>query len=132
MKPKWQLRLKGCTFKEASRESLPTSSTSIMTSPSTSNSRSTISSAISSPKIKNTRHLALHHEKVSAKKMEVRNDEMRRAVQYCRDNNCKGYKALKDLGLQYVKDARTINQHLLGNVTTGDEKQNLKLLKCLI
>ena len=35
---------------------------------------------------------------------------------------------MKDLGLQYVKDARTINQHLLGNVTTGDEKQNLKLL----
>ena len=72
--------------------------------------------------------MSLHHEKVSAKKMKAREDEIKRAVQYCQDNNCKGYKALKNLDLQFVKDARTINQHLFGKVTTGLEKQHLKIL----
>ena len=54
--------------------------------------------------------------------------EMERAVQYCRDNNCKGYKAIADLSLEYIKDARTINQHLEGNVITGDEKRNQRIL----
>ena len=126
MKPKWQLRLKGFSFEEASRESLPTSSTTIMNSPSPCNSRSTI---ISSPstKLKNSRHLSLHQKKIKSKKMEIKNGEMRIAVKYCLDNNCKGYIALKDLDLMFVKDARTINQHLCGNVTTGNEKKKLKL-----
>jgi hypothetical protein len=86
-------------------------------------------STTSSPKTsKNARHMSLHHEKMSAKKMKVKQLEIEKAVKYCRDNNCKGYKAITDLGLQYVKDARTINQHLQGNVITGDEKKYQKIL----
>ena len=44
-------------------------------------------------------------------------------MKYFRDNNCKGYKAITELSLVYVKDAWTINQHLQGKVVTGDEKK---------
>ena len=104
MKPKWHLRLKGSDL--AASPSITTQA----------------------PKSKNTRHLSLHHEKVNAKKLDDKKEEINRAVQYCRDNNCKGYKAINDLSLIHVKDPRTINQHLQGNVTTGNEKENQRML----
>ena len=110
MKPEWQLRLKGWSESPASK------------------SRQ-ISSPIISPNTpKKTRHLSLHDEKVSAKKMKAKKMEIEKAVKYCRDNNCKGYKAIAELGLVYVKDARTINQHLQGKVVTGDEKREQRIL----
>ena len=73
----------------------------------------TTSSTISSPSSKNTRHLSIFHEKMNAKKMKLKQIEIEQAVKYCRENNCKGYKAIADLGLKSVKDGRTINQHLM-------------------
>ena len=63
-----------------------------------------------------------------AKKMGTKTLEIKRAVEYCRENGCKGYEAIKELGLLHVKDPRTINQHLLGNVITGDEKRSERIL----
>ena len=60
--------------------------------------------------------------------MEDKNKELDRAVKYCKDNKCKGYKAITDLQLQLIKDPRTINQHLAGNVITGNEKEKQRIL----
>ena len=103
MKPKWNLRLKDVLASSASD------------SPQTSTSKTTM-------------HLSLHHEKLHAKKMEDKNKELGRAVKYCKDNKCKGYKAITDLQLQLIKDPRTINQHLAGNVITGNEKEKQRIL----
>ena len=54
--------------------------------------------------------------------------EIEAAVKYCRDNNCKSYKAITDLSLQYIKDLRTINSHLAGEVLTGNEKKSQRIL----
>ena len=59
--------------------------------------------------------------------MEMKQFELEQAVKYCRDNNCKGYKAIADLGLLYIKDARTINWHLQGMVITGDKESYQKI-----
>ena len=105
MKPKWQLRLNGLSESPASKSSQ-------------------MSSPIISPNTpKKTRHLSLHGEKVSAKKMKAKKMEIEKAVKYCRDNNCNGYKTITELGRVYVKDPQTINQHLQGKVVTGDEKK---------
>ena len=49
-------------------------------------------------------------------------------VEYCRENSCKGYRAIKELDLKYVKDARTINKHLSGQVATDNEKGYQRIL----
>ena len=59
--------------------------------------------------------------------MEAKTKEIEAAVKYCRDN-CKGYKAITDLSLQYIKDPRTINSHLAGEVLTRNEKKSQRIL----
>ena len=60
--------------------------------------------------------------------MNAKKTEIEHAVKYCRQFNCKGYRAIKELGLKYIKDARTINNHLQGKVITGDEKKDQRML----
>ena len=79
MKPIWQMRIKGLPNGDSSGSTSSTSSTT--NSPKTS---------------KNTRHMSLHQEKMIAKKMKAKQLEIEQAVKYCRDNNCKGYKAKTD------------------------------------
>ena len=127
MKPKYQLRLKGWTEEDSSPES------STPTTPDSSAPTTPCSSAPTTPgsnrSSKSTaRHLSLSHERIHAKKIEEKRNEIERAVQYCRENNCKGYKAIAELDLQHVKDARTINQHLSGKVSTGNEKSHQQIL----
>ena len=55
-------------------------------------------------------------------------EELEMVVEYCRENSCKGYRAIKELDLKYVKDARTINKHLGGQVATGNEKGYQRIL----
>ena len=62
-------------------------------------------------------------------KMKLKQIEIEQAVKYCKENNCKGYKAIVDLGLLYVKDGNTINQHVKGNIIPGDEKKHQKIKK---
>ena len=50
---------------------------------------------------------------------------MQQAVAYCRHNNCKGYKAIADLNLQYCKDPRTINACLEKEVVAGEKQRIL-------
>lgn len=47
---------------------------------------------------------------------------MERALTYCKENNCKGWKAISDLNLKYCKDPRTINSHLIKDFAAGDKQ----------
>ena len=63
---------------------------------------------------------------------------MESAVSYCKENNCKGWKAINDLNLIYCKDPRTINRHLIKDFAAGDEqriltsKEEKSLIKYLV
>ena len=72
-------------------------------------------------KRKYPRHLSMHHEKELKKKRDEKKAEIQRAVDYCRANNCRGYKAIKDLDLKLCKDPRTINSHLEKEIIPGGE-----------
>ena len=52
------------------------------------------------PRQRKGRHLSLHHEKEEKKKRDAKNAKLEMAVKYCKDNNCKGYKAVKALNLK--------------------------------
>ena len=71
-----------------------------------------------------TRHLSLSHEKEQKRKREAKRKDIEAAVEYCRANGCKGYKAIADLGLADV-DARTINSHLEREVVAGRKQKIL-------
>ena len=81
-----------------------------------------------SSKKKATRHLSLQHEKLGAKRKAEKSEEIERAIKYCKEHNCRGYKAISELNLQFVSDARTINKHLDGKVVTGNEKAYQRIL----
>ena len=74
---------------------------------------------------KQKRHNSQHQEKENRKKMDAKKKEIEEAVAYCRENNCKGYKAISDLNLQYCKDPRTINAHLERDYEAGKKRQML-------
>ena len=74
---------------------------------------------------KQKRHNSLHQEKENRKKMDAKKKEIEEAVAYCRENNCKGYKAISDLNLQYCKDPRTINAHLEKDFQAGKNRMIL-------
>ena len=57
--------------------------------------------------------------------MDAKKKEIAEAVDYCRKNKCKGYKAISALNLQYCKDPRTINAHLEKDFEAGKERQIL-------
>lgn len=90
----------------------------------------TPSSSSGSPSLpkKHTRHLSLHHERQDQRKRHAREEEMKRVLEYCREQNCRGYKAITELDLLYIKDPRTINQHLDGEVETENKMKNQRIL----
>ena len=50
---------------------------------------------------------------------------MEGAVAYCKQNNCKGWKAISDLNLKHCKDPRNINSHLIKDFASVDEQRIL-------
>ena len=125
-KQNWSLCLKPFSSPECSTSS-PKSSRSSQDSPNTPSASST-PIASSAKKKTPTRHLSLHHEKEQRKKRDEKKKELEEAVAYCKEKNCKGYKAIKELELQHIKDPRTINQHLAKNVITGEEWSSQRIL----
>ena len=75
-----------------------------------------------------TRHGSLHNDRVASKHSDDKKKELEQAVQFCKQNNCKGYKALQSLDLVRIKDPRTIYKHLAGTIVTGEEKEYAKIL----
>ena len=152
MRPKWNLRLKGVAeLSDSDDDSIESGSLAIPVSSASSSSLMSPtgshtpmewsvnsdmqSTPVQRPEVptqqsakKKTRHLSLSHDRIEAKRMEEKEKELDYAVAYCQEHNCKGYKAIADLDLKYVKDARTINQRLKGNVITGEEKKLQRIL----
>ena len=71
----------------------------------------------------------LIHETINAKDV-----QMSDAVQYCQDNNCRGYAALQTGRFPLIKDPRTVNKRLDGyskghqdhlRILTEDEENSL-------
>ena len=135
MTPKYELRLKGWPQEDSSSEtpkcitttscsrSFSSSCSSSATAPgstaTTLSSNTSIfqrSTPLSTSSTTLGRHLSLAYDRISAKRIKDKKDEIQMAVKYCRENDFKGYKAMKELDLKYVKDAHIINQHLSGKV----------------
>ena len=65
----------------------------------------------------------MHQDKLLKKERDEKKLEMERAVAYCKQNYCKGWKAISDLNLKYCKDPRTVNSHLIKDFDSGDEQR---------
>ena len=52
-----------------------------------------------------------------------RENQLKEAVQYCVEKNCRGYSAVKSGLFPLIKDRRTIDKRLDGKSGTGDEKE---------
>ena len=64
-------------------------------------------------------------------KMELtkeRNEQIEQAVEWCRNNNKRGWAALSTGTFPLIKSKNVINNRLDGKVITGNEKKHLKLL----
>ena len=72
---------------------------------------------------------SLETEKLFQRKKNERRVELQKAVDYCRQNNCRGYKALHDLDMKYVKSPLTINNALDGKVCP-EHRLNSKRCVC--
>ena len=53
----------------------------------------------------------------------AKNDQLQAAVQYCKDNNVRGHKALQTGQFPLIKDRETINRRLDGKIKTGEERR---------
>jgi hypothetical protein len=65
---------------------------------------------------------------VRRSQLTIKEGELNRAVDYCKENNCRGYKAISNGIFPNIKDARTINVRLHGKVITGKEKEYCSIL----
>ena len=63
---------------------------------------------------KNLTLMAVHSDTV-----QETSKQLTAAVQYCKDNNCKGYKALATKQFPLIKSPLTVNHHLAGKVSEG-------------
>ena len=61
------------------------------------------------------------------KQKQEREQQLKAAVQYCFNNNCKGYTAAKSGKFPLIKDHRTINKRLNGG-NIGLEKEYCSIL----
>ena len=64
-------------------------------------------------------HLKIYQRQVSRKK-----DQLKSAIQYCKDNNCRGFKALKTGNFPLIKSPNTINNHLDAKVAHPDKSKD--------
>ena len=72
----------------------------------------------------------MHHcskalDALNRKQTVLRESMLKEAVEWCQNNQCRGYAAIKSGHFPLIKDARTINKRLDGKIITGHEKENL-------
>ena len=66
--------------------------------------------------------------KVKQKRIEGREKQLRAAVRYFRENNCKGSAAISAGICPDIKDPRTIKKYLNGELAIGNEKEYCSVL----
>lgn len=65
---------------------------------------------------------------VRRSQLALRERELTQVVKYCKENNCRGYRAISNGICPSIKDPRTINARLDGKVFTGKEKEYCSIL----
>lgn len=65
---------------------------------------------------------------VARKRMRNREEQLRDAVEWCREHNCRGYSGIKSKLFPLIKDRRTIDKRLDGKIVTGQEKNYCSIL----
>ena len=70
-----------------------------------------------------------HHSK--QKRINERERQLKAAVQYCINNNCRGSKAITAGLCSMIKSRLTINKRLDGSVNTGNKKEYRQILYLL-
>ena len=90
------------------------------------------------PNVALVRHQSHAYNKLIQKQTVLRENQLEEVVEWCQQNDCKGYKALKSGMFPLIRDARTINRRLLpssqlpvgvGQIITGQEKAYSKGLR---
>ena len=66
--------------------------------------------------------------KIKQRNIDAREKQLQLAVKYCQENNCRGTAAISAGIYPDIKDLRTINRRLDGELTTGKEKDYCKIL----
>ena len=64
--------------------------------------------------------------KVARKRINTKAEQLKDAVEWCKQHNCRGYSAGKLFPL--IKDRRTIDKRLDGKIVTGEEKSYCSVL----
>ena len=78
-----------------------------------------------------TRHLSAAHDRIEAKHTQAKTEELKKAVMYCKENNCKGWAALNTGMFPLFKDPRTVNSRLEkldSEIIVGEGKPHLRVL----
>ena len=65
---------------------------------------------------------------VRQKRNNSRAAQLDEAVQWCKENECRGFAAIKSGLFPFIRDARIINARLDGKVQTGQEKRYCSIL----
>ena len=77
---------------------------------------------------RNPHHVSAVYDSLNRKRKVVKDGELEEAVEWCRLNNCRGWKAKKSGLFPSIKDPRTINARLDGKVKNKNERSYCKIL----
>ena len=66
--------------------------------------------------------------KVKQRRIDNKEKQLELALQYCKDNNCRGFAAISSGIYPNIKDQYTINRRLDGIHTVGKEKEYCQIL----
>jgi len=62
--------------------------------------------------VSQTRHLSAAHDKIQHNHFKTVTEELEKAVDYCKENKCRGYAAMPTGNFQLIKDPGTIKKRL--------------------
>ena len=79
------------------------------------------------------KHRSKADDRILQRKKEDLHNQLQEAVDYCLQNDCKGYKALKSGLFPLIRDAQTINRRLLKKgdfkrIEIGEERKHLRII----
>ena len=66
--------------------------------------------------------------KVKERRIDDKEKQLDLALQYCKDNTCRGFASISHGICPNIKDQRTINRRLDGILTVGKEKEYCQIL----
>uniref|UniRef100_A0A7M5VBK8 Uncharacterized protein n=1 Tax=Clytia hemisphaerica TaxID=252671 RepID=A0A7M5VBK8_9CNID len=77
---------------------------------------------------RNPHHVSAVFDSLNRKRKVLKDGELEEAVEWCRLNSCRGWKATKSSLFPTIKDPQTINARLDGKVENKNERRYSKIL----